>query len=153
MANHHVRTMTTRAFATQAKRARSLRGHECSRAQSGYARALMLDFGSLSEPDAAGYRKAQRTFVAECPWRLENPREVIVGSGDEEGTIDTRLRACVGGVVSRVEIYTPSYTIRLRLGDLLIWIFPDDARHFVETSEYPRSPWYLSGSEISEGWE
>ena len=65
--------MTLRAIVTQARRVRSLRGQMCIRARSGYARTLMLDFGSFGEregpSDALRFTHTGAHFAGAVPGR------------------------------------------------------------------------------------
>lgn len=146
--------MTVKAFIKSTRDVLALKGQQCVRASAGYARTLLLDCGMLRPPDSIGYEEPEIGLVAECPWRLDSRTSVIVGSGDPEDVIDSRLQICLGKTVDAVEVFPPSYTLRVALSDgLTVWVFPDDSRDFVACSEYPRSSWYVAGFAVSEGWE
>lgn len=146
--------MTLGVFTNQAIRVQQLNGEECVRAEIGYGRSLLLDFGRLHPPDSSGYQEPEKSLVADCPWRAERHAEIIVGSGDDQDGIDGKLALCVGKRVTEIAVYRPSFMLRIQMaGGVTIWFFPDDAREYAAESEYPRSAWYVTGRSFPEGWE
>ena len=147
--------MTLKAFIAQARKLSLLNGEMCVRASPGaYDWALLLTFGMLYPPDATGYREWGKGIVVECPWRLETQTEVIVGSGNTDGTIREKIQACVGRRAIETEVHLPSYTACICFDEgLTLWIFPDDSRDYALQSDHPSSPWYLVGRAIPPGWE
>lgn len=91
-------------LSAQAGRLRGLRGAVCARAQIGCAGALLLDFGTLGDPGASGYREAANSVIAEGPWRVDQERRVLVGSGGSAATAEHALREALGRAVLRVNI-------------------------------------------------
>lgn len=108
--------MADRSAQARARRLRGLRGAVCIRAQIGYAGALLLDFGTLREPDAC--------------------------SGDSAATAEHALRACLGMAVLRLTMYRPSYMCKVVLTDgFVLWLFPDAADQGQESNHLP---WYVA---------
>ncbi len=147
--------MTRRAYATQARILRSVRGETCVRAETGaYAWSLLLDFGTLQAPDADGYRAPAYGLVVECPWRLEDRTQVVAGSNDDAETVDARLQLCVGRRLTRVVVYQPSFMVHIYLEDgLSLWVFPDNPRDYAASTEPPYSAWYVAGHKADASWE
>jgi hypothetical protein len=154
--------MTRQAYRSQAKRLRSLRGDVCVRAMTGAGTwALLLDFGMLHPPDAAGYREPEKGLVVECPWRLETAVAVLVSSDDgyssvhvpaarSPAEIDAALQVCLGKRVEHITVYRPSFMIRLTFsGALRLWVFPVDSRAYQDDSG-PYCCWYLVGRAFPE---
>jgi hypothetical protein len=147
--------MTLRAFAAQARHLRALRGETCVRAATGaYAWALLLDFGMLHGPDDAGYREPEKGLVVECPWRVEDPRGVVVGSADDDERIHEGVRVFLSKQVVAVTVYRPGFMARVRLTEgVTLWMFPERAADFTASSEDISVPWYLTGRAFPVGWE
>lgn len=147
--------MTLRAFIRQAEDLRLLDDQVCVRAsEGGFSGALLLDYGTLHPPDQDGYHQPDKGLVIECPWRLENSTDVIVGSGDQSDIVESRVQTCVGRRVRQIEVHPPSYMACIRFdGDLALWIFPDDSSDYTTQSEYPRNPYFVAGRTTPMGWE
>ena len=144
--------MSLRSFKEDAKRLRTLRGEECVRAGVGYANTLLLDFRMLHPPNERGYRQPDMSLVAECSWRLETATRVLVGWGDADEDIETRVQVCEGKQVTDVRVFRPSYMARLRFsGDLSIWVFPDRSKFFDPHDEESGSQWYVTGRSFPDG--
>jgi hypothetical protein len=144
--------MTKQALQAQASLIQRLRHQTCTSVGIGYASALLLDFGTPSAPDATGYREPELSLVVECPWRLETVQSVLVGSGNDDETISTVIQSLLHSQVEAIAIFQPSFTVRLNIGTVALWIFPDDAQSYAENAEYPRSPWYVTGRGVPSGW-
>jgi hypothetical protein len=120
-----------------------------------------FDFGALGPPDEKGFRSPERSLTVETWWRLETSMQVLVGSGDENATIDERIQLAVGKRVRDTQVFLPSYMVRLTFSDeLVLWVFLDDARDYgvarpnpTEPWEYPNAPWFVMGPNVPEGWE
>lgn len=146
--------MTLAALRSQERWLPSLRGMRCSRAGIGGAGALLLDFGHIEPPDERGHQVAEKSLVVECPWRLETPRLVLAGYLDPDDLAESAAQACVGRSVDATAVFHPSFTARIELdGAFTIWVFPCEAEDYAEVGEYPSSPWFVTGSDVPEGWE
>jgi len=144
--------MTRQALVAHATLIQRLSNESCTSAGVGYAGALLLDFGTASSADPSGYREPELSLVIECPWRLEAEHSVLVGSGDEDDVVEDVIQSLIHCRAKEILIFQPSFTVRLALGDLVLWIFPDDSRSYEEFSEFPQSPWYVTGRGIPSGW-
>lgn len=153
--------MTLAALVKQARYLPTLYGAECTRAFRSYSSMLNLFFGALGPPDEKGFLNPERSLTVETSWRLETSSQVLVGSGDENATIGERVQVVVGQRVQDTQVFLPSYMVRLAFGDeLVLWVFPDDARDYgvarpnpMEPWEYPNAPWFVMGPDVPEGWE
>ena len=144
--------MSRRSFKEEVKLLRTLKGEECIRVGVSVANILILDFRMFHPPNERGYREPHICLIAECPWRLETPSKVLVGMGDEDEDIETRVQVCVGRRVTRVTVYRPSFMVRLRFSDdLSLWVFPQDSRHYESDNKELRNEWYVFGRSFPDG--
>ena len=82
---------------------------------------------------------------------METKTEVIVGRGDEDETVESRLPVLVGKRVVQTRVYRPSYMVNIQFtDDLRLWIFPDNSRDYAIESEYGVH-WFVSGRAIPGG--
>jgi hypothetical protein len=146
--------MTLRAFQAQSDSLVLLVNKPCTRVARGHGRTLMLDFGEFGQPDARGYRQPSLSLVIECPWRLEDAYRSIAGSADTSERIKERTAVLVGHSIVRTEVILPGYMVKLYFDDgHLLWIFPDDSKHYTEVSDDPHVSWYVAGRLADDGWE
>jgi hypothetical protein len=134
------------ALEHQATLAQALTGMTCSQTSLGMADALIIDFGDL-EVNAEGQLAGAVVFMAECPWRIDNPERPTVGWEDEEEEIAHLSTALIGGRVEEVEVRRPGFDLTLLFSnDHRLRVFPDCRAYYSDEMSGGALPWQLAGS-------
>jgi hypothetical protein len=138
-------------FAVHARRLAMIDGRTCTRARRGYGGSLHVDFGALGPPGVRGYQQAELVLVCECPWRLDDDTQVIVGFHDAQEFVWTRIQTLIGRRFGPSDVLTPSYTVRMSIeGDLVLWFFPVDAKDYLPAHHSLHVPWYVTGYAVPD---
>jgi hypothetical protein len=133
-------------FSAQVRRLELIKDQVCIRARRGYGGSLHLDFGTLGPPGVRGHQHASWILVCDCPWRLDSPDQVIVGFHDPQELVWTRIQVVVGKRFGPAVVLRPSYMFTCNIGaDLVLHVFPDDAKLYTVAGDFPNTPWYVTG--------